>query len=76
MPLPATPSKIIYDESSGQMHISGSKFAYRLDEPEEFRDHFFYRFQLALPDRNPGALIPDIEKNNADWREDEKGWLW
>ncbi|OQD90270.1 hypothetical protein PENSOL_c059G00330 [Penicillium solitum] len=76
MPLPATSSKIIYDESSGQMHISGFTFAYRLDEPQEFKDRFFYQFQLALPDGHPGALIPGIEKNNADWREDENGWLW
>ncbi|CAI7657576.1 unnamed protein product [Penicillium viridicatum] len=72
----ATSSKIIYDETSGQMHISGFRFAYP-DEPQEWQDRFFILFALALPTRNlPSALMPGIERNKADWREDENGWVW
>ncbi|KAK4866897.1 hypothetical protein LT330_008060 [Penicillium expansum] len=76
MPLVPTPSKIIYDESSGQMHISGFRLAYRPEEPQEWEDHFFYRFALALPNRNPGALMPGISSNEEDWMEDENGCIW
>ncbi|KAJ5196813.1 hypothetical protein N7449_007292 [Penicillium cf. viridicatum] len=72
----ATSSKIIYDEVSDQMHISGFKFAYRPDQPQGWQDRFFYRFGLALHDRNPGGLMPGIERNKADWKEDENGRVW
>lgn len=57
-------------------HISGFKFIYRPDEPQGWQDLFFYRFGLALHDRNPGGLMPGIERNKADWKEDENGRVW
>ncbi|KAJ5484499.1 hypothetical protein N7453_011967 [Penicillium expansum] len=43
---------------------------------QEWNDRFFYRFALALPNRNPGALMPGISRNEEDWREDENGCIW
>lgn len=57
-------------------HISGFRLAYRPEEPQEWEDHFFYRFALALPNRNPGALMPGISSNEEDWMEDENGCIW
>ncbi|KAJ5606878.1 hypothetical protein N7537_003497 [Penicillium hordei] len=62
-------------EAIRDKHISGIRFPYRPDEPQEWQDRFFYRFALAPPDRNPGALMPGIERNKADWKEDENGWV-
>ncbi|OQD62456.1 hypothetical protein PENPOL_c012G02445 [Penicillium polonicum] len=43
---------------------------------QQWQDRFFYRFAFALPDRNPGARMPGIERNKADWKEDENGCVW
>ncbi|OQD65500.1 hypothetical protein PENPOL_c006G04774 [Penicillium polonicum] len=76
MPLMPIPSKIIYDEPSGQMHISGFRFAYHLEEPEKWDEYFFFRFALALRSREPDAYLQGIESNEADWVEDDNGYIW
>ncbi|KAJ6125605.1 hypothetical protein N7471_012922 [Penicillium samsonianum] len=46
MPCMAGASKIIYDKSSGQMHISGFKLACPFEEPQKWGDHNYFQYGL------------------------------
>ncbi|KAJ5582358.1 hypothetical protein N7535_000978 [Penicillium sp. DV-2018c] len=57
-------SNIIYDESTGDMHIAGFRDPVRFDPGEQFSDLTFVLWGLALPPRN------------SSWEEDPTQWAW
>ncbi|KAJ5528718.1 hypothetical protein N7527_002111 [Penicillium freii] len=56
--------KIIYDESTGDMHIAGFRDPDRFDPGEEFSDMTFVRWRLTRPPRRSG------------WEKDPTKWAW
>ncbi|KAJ5706138.1 hypothetical protein N7536_001827 [Penicillium majusculum] len=56
--------KIIYDESTGDMHIAGFRGPDRFDPDEKFSDMTFVLWRLARPPRKSG------------WEKDPTKWAW
>ncbi|CAI7654026.1 unnamed protein product [Penicillium palitans] len=56
--------KIIYDESTGDMHIAGFRDPDRFDSGEKFSDMTFVLWRLTRPPRKPG------------WEKDPTKWAW
>ncbi|CAI7594234.1 unnamed protein product [Penicillium viridicatum] len=56
--------KIIYDESTGDMHIACFRDPDRFDPGEEFSDMTFVRWRLIRPPRSSG------------WEKDPTKWAW
>ncbi|KAJ5465563.1 hypothetical protein N7530_009350 [Penicillium desertorum] len=75
MPSMAGPSKIIYDKSSGQMHICGFKHACPFDEPQQWDDVNYFQYGLIQPSDSPFDW-EGTPPETADWFEDGNGWTW
>ncbi|KAJ5932774.1 hypothetical protein N7516_007263 [Penicillium verrucosum] len=56
--------KIIYDESTGDMHIAGFRDPDRFDSGEKFSDMTFVFWRLTTPPRKSG------------WEKDPTKWAW
>ncbi|OJJ45681.1 hypothetical protein ASPZODRAFT_143567 [Penicilliopsis zonata CBS 506.65] len=63
-PRMATLSKLIYDEASGKMHISGFRAACTTDKDKEWSDVNYVVYRLAKP------------SSKIDWYLDTNGWTW
>ncbi|CAI7634572.1 unnamed protein product [Penicillium glandicola] len=75
MPCMAGPSKIIYDKSSGQMHICGFKLASPFDEPQQWGDINYFQYGLIQPSDSRFDW-EGTPPETADWIEDVNGWTW
>ncbi|KAJ5367957.1 uncharacterized protein N7496_007717 [Penicillium cataractarum] len=65
LPRRSTMSKIIYDNATGNMHLSGFARAGRTDKSEEWHDKYYVQFGLAKP--SPKTM---------DCENDPAGWTW
>ncbi|KAJ5947651.1 hypothetical protein N7466_000666 [Penicillium verhagenii] len=73
----AGPSKIIYDKSSGQMHICGFKCASPFDEPQQWGDINYFQYGLIQPsDSRFDCMWEGTPPETADWIEHVNGWMW
>ncbi|KAJ5554963.1 hypothetical protein N7461_003433 [Penicillium sp. DV-2018c] len=75
MPCMGGPSKIIYDKSSGQMHVCGFRQAVRFDEPQQWDDVNYFLYGLKQPSDSP-FYWEGTPPDTADWVEDDNGWTW
>ncbi|KAJ5970800.1 uncharacterized protein N7479_000718 [Penicillium vulpinum] len=75
MPCMAGPSKIIYDKSSGQMHICGFKLASPFDESQQWGDTHYFQYGLIQPSNNR-FYWEGTPPETTDWIEDVNGWTW
>ncbi|CAG7931453.1 unnamed protein product [Penicillium olsonii] len=75
MPCMAGPSKIIYDKSSGQMHICGFKLASPFDEPQQWDKINYFQYGLIQPSDSRFDW-EETPPETADWIEDINGWTW
>ncbi|KAJ5139185.1 uncharacterized protein N7515_004033 [Penicillium bovifimosum] len=64
-PCMATTSKLIYDESTGKMHISGFRMAaLECDTNQQFRRTDYVMYGLAK------------RSDRTDWYDDDSAWKW
>ncbi|KAJ5920209.1 hypothetical protein N7516_011067 [Penicillium verrucosum] len=75
MPCMASESKIIYDKSSGQMHICGFKLASEFDEPQQWDDINYFLYGLIQPSDSI-FYWEGTPPETADWIQDVNGWTW
>ncbi|KAJ5906397.1 uncharacterized protein N7473_003313 [Penicillium subrubescens] len=63
-PCMATTSKLIYDESTGKMHICGFRMAAPCDTNQQIRKADYVMYGLAK------------RSDRTDWYNDASGWKW